>query len=89
MGPHDETIQTVITRLPEHAGAIERVYRGNEEFRSICADIHVCFNSLTYWQNEESSEAAVHRVEYEQLLEELTQEILDWLNASDQRADQD
>jgi hypothetical protein len=89
LAPLDKAIQSVIKRLPEHSRAIERAHRESEEFRSVCADFHVCFKSLTYWQKKESSEAVVHRDEYGELLEELTQEILGWLEASDQGLDQD
>lgn len=83
MAPRDKAIQTVKKTFPEHSRAIECEFAESERFRSICADFHACSRALTYWNRIESREAAVHREEYRELHEELEQEILNWLEASE------
>ena len=58
---------------------IERVYRHDASFRSLCEDYRDCVDVIERLRNEGSTTAATRREEYTELLEELGGEIRDWL----------
>lgn len=77
----DKAIKALIESLPEYSEAIERAYVENDQFGSMCSDFQTCFNALAHWNETASSDASIYRKEYEDLLHELRQEILVWLEA--------
>ena len=77
----DKAIKALIESLPEHSEAIERAYLESAQFGSMCSDFQMCFNALAHWNETASSDAPIHRREYEDLLHEIKQEILGWLDA--------
>ena len=58
---------------------IERAYRQDTSFRSLCEDYRDCVDVIERLRNEGSAIAATRREEYTELLEELGCEIRDWL----------
>ena len=62
---------------------IERVYRHDASFRSLCKDYRDCVDVIERLRQEGSTIAATRREEYTVLLEELGCEIGDWLETHD------
>jgi hypothetical protein len=62
---------------------IERAYRHDASFRSLCEDYRDCADAIERLHKEGSTIAAVRREEYTELLEELGCEIRDWLETYD------
>jgi hypothetical protein len=62
---------------------IERAYRQDASFRSLCEDYRDCVDVIERLRNEGSAIAATRREEYTELLEELGCEIRDWLETHD------
>jgi hypothetical protein len=62
---------------------IERAYRHDASFRSLCEDYRDCVDAIERLQNEGSTIAATRREEYTEVLEELGCEIRDWLETHD------
>jgi hypothetical protein len=77
----DQAIKALIESLPEYSEVIERAYVESTQFGSMCCDFQRCFNALAHWNEAASGDAPIHRKEYEDLLHELKQEILGWLDA--------
>jgi hypothetical protein len=63
---------------------IERVYRHDASFRSLCEDYRDCVDAIDRLRKEDSTIAATRREEYTELLEELGCEIRDWLETHDE-----
>ena len=64
---------------------IEQVYRKNAVFRSLCKDYRECAEALERWNQSESEVAVERQMEYAEMLQELKQEIQDWLEAVEQQ----
>jgi hypothetical protein len=62
------------------AGDIKRLYKESQEFHIICEDYRQCAEALHYWNQSNQKEAATRRQEYEQLFQELVDEICLYLN---------
>ena len=63
---------------------IERAYRHDASFRSLCEDYRDCVDVIERLRNEGSAIAATRREEYTELLEELGCEIREWLETHDE-----
>jgi hypothetical protein len=72
----------VLEKFPGRAGDIKRLYKESQEFHIICEDYRQCAEALHYWNQSNQKEAATRRQEYEQLLQELVDEIWLCLNKS-------
>ena len=72
----------VLEKFPDRAGDIKRLYKKNQEFQIICEDYRQCAEALHHWNQSNQKEAATRRQEYEQLLQELVDEICLYLNKS-------
>jgi hypothetical protein len=62
---------------------IERAYRQDASFRSMCVDYRDCVDAIDRLWKDGSAIAATRREEYTELLEELGGEIRDWLETHD------
>lgn len=87
MAPRDDSIQAVIKALPQHAGAIDGAFAHSGDFRSICDDFYECSLALDHLEKSKSKEASAQAAEYRELLGELKQEIVIWLEARKDRLD--
>ena len=87
MVQRDEVVQSLVKSFPGRSAAIERGYEGSGYFRSICTDFHECTQALIYWNTIESDEASANVEEYRELLGEIEQEILNWLDVRGDLAD--
>ena len=69
----------VISQFEDWKTLIEQSFQESDDFRSLCKDYAVCERALENWQASNEAVAAQRRQEYTELLAELRQEILDWL----------
>ncbi len=72
----------VLEKFPDRGGDIKRLYKKNQAFQTICEDYRQCVEALHHWNQSNEKEASSRRREYEQLLQELVDEILLCLNTS-------
>ena len=77
----DKAIKALVESLPEYSEVIARAFIESEQFSSMCSDFEICTNAIARWKNEGSAAAQTRREEYDELRNELRQEILGWLEA--------
>lgn len=77
-----ETVTRIKRCFPNWAEFIESEYRANTEFQTLCDDFQACALAKETWEQSEEPSAPVRRREYAEWLEELLQEIKDWLEDS-------
>ena len=63
-------------RFPERKETIKALFKNNESFKTLCEDYHRCGETLQYWNQSLDEDALVRMHEYETLLRELEEEIL-------------
>ena len=77
-----ETLNRIKRRFPDCAEFIESEYRSNTGFQALCDDFQACALAREKWEQSEEPIAPERRREYAEWLEELLQEIKDWLEES-------
>lgn len=70
----------VLEKFPDRTGDIKRLYKASQEFQTVCEDYRQCAKALHHWNQSHGKEAPTRRQEYEQLLQELMDEICLYLN---------
>lgn len=70
-------------RFPERLPLIRTEYERSRSFRALCEDLHVCAQALSRWEQSPSATAPERRLEYAQCLQELEQEIEEWLERAE------
>ena len=70
---------SVLKRFPEERAALQRLFRENSSFQSLCDDYRECLAALQYWGQSTSGEAPVLARAYAELLGELEQEVRQFL----------
>jgi len=77
----------MIPKIPEKFSEvrqiIEKLYKGDDTFRSIYKDYQTYLDALEFWEQSSSNDAAARRSEYTQLLGELEEELTQILNKSE------
>ena len=58
---------------------MQRLFQKNASFQSLCADYRDCLSALKHWQESTSEAAPVWRTQYATLLQELEQEVRQYL----------
>ena len=71
----------VLKRFPEERAALQRLFRGNPSFQSLCEDYRDCLAALQQWEQSTSEEAPALAGAYAELLGELEQEVRQFLEA--------
>lgn len=69
----------VLKRFPEERPALQRLFRENPSFQSLCDDYRDCLAALQHWQQSVSEEAPALARAYAELLGELEQEVWQFL----------
>ena len=69
-------------RFPERMEPIKVLFKNNESFKTICEDYRQCADALQHWNQSLDEDASARVQEYEALLRELEEEILQNVNAS-------
>lgn len=77
-----KTLQSLVGYFPDWAEIIESEYRTSKDFRALCEDFQVCALAKEKWDQSDVPIAPQRRHEYAEWLEELLQEIKDWLQQS-------
>ena len=74
----------MIPKIPEKFSnvrhIIEKLYKGDDTFRSVYKDYQTYLNALQFWEQSSSDDAAARRSEYTQLVGELEEELMRALN---------
>jgi len=74
----------MIPKIPEKFSKvrpiIEKLYKGDDTFRSIYKDYQTYLDALQFWEQSSSNDAAARRSEYTQLVSELEEELMQILN---------
>ena len=65
----------VLGNFPDRSGDVRRLYAESHDFQTICEDFCQCADALQHWEQSNTKEAMTRRQEYEQLLQELSDEI--------------
>ena len=77
----------MISKIPEKFSEvrhiIEKLYKGDDTFRSIYEDYQTYLDALQFWEESSSEDAAARRSEYTQLFGELEEELTQILNKSE------
>jgi hypothetical protein len=79
-----DVLTLIKARFADRDALIERTFRHDASFRSLCEDYRDCVFALERLQKTDSPATAARRGEYAELLEELGCEIRDWLSSDDQ-----
>ena len=72
----------VIKRFPGKKDVIVTSYHTSQIFRNMCMDYQQCRDAVRYWSISKNSQALARRDEYEQLLQSLVYEIIDFIQTS-------
>ena len=72
-------LSQVFSRFPDQKAMILRLLQDRDSFRTLCRDYQECANALAYWKRTAAEEAPLRRKEYDELLKDLEQEIVDHL----------
>jgi hypothetical protein len=81
MGSRQDTKSCVTAAFPGRVSLIERAYRENSSFRSLCRDYRTCAEVLEGWRRSDDKASSPRSREYAELLSELGREIEWWLEA--------
>ena len=77
-----DTLRRIKDCLPNRAESIESAYRTDPGFQAMCDDFQLCALAREKWDQSEEPIAIERRREYAEWLEELLEEIEDWLEQS-------
>lgn len=68
-------------QLPKHKKILEKQYRQNETFRSLCEDFLDCKRAVEFWCHSSADNKQAHKIclDYKALFAELKDEIARWL----------
>jgi hypothetical protein len=72
---------SVLKRFPEERAALQRLFRKNASFQSLCDDYRDCLAALQYWDQSTSGEAPALARAYTELLGELEEEVRQFLDS--------
>jgi hypothetical protein len=72
-------LKVVLQRFPEQDPVFHRLFLKSSSFRSLCEDYRDCLAELKHWQASIAAEAPDWRQTYAHLLEELEQELWQYL----------
>jgi hypothetical protein len=68
-------------RFPEKSHIIELLTDKYPEFLTLCEDYDACVDAMAYWTNSKAPEAKIRVEEYRTFVEELEEEITQFLVA--------
>jgi hypothetical protein len=69
----------LLRRFPKARAALQRLFRDNPSFQSLCEDYRDCLAALQYWEQSASGDAPALAGSYAELLGELEQEVRQFL----------
>jgi hypothetical protein len=71
---------SLFKRFPERMEEFRALLRNSESFKTLCEDYHRCTKARQYWERSLSENAPARMREYEALMHELEEEILQNMN---------
>ena len=74
------SVFNVLEKFPERSGDIKRLFKEDREFQTVCEDYRQCAEALQHWNQSNEKDAPARRREYATLLQELMDEIYQYLN---------
>jgi hypothetical protein len=77
--PPTAALTAVLEKFPEAAPTICQLFHQNSTFRSLCEDYCDCLAAWQYWRQAASGEAPALCQSYTELLQELEQEVRQYL----------
>ena len=72
----------VLEKFPDRGEDIKRLDKESQEFQSVCEDYRLCAEALQHWKQSLDENAPMRVEEYEALLRELEEEVLQNVNES-------
>jgi hypothetical protein len=76
------SLKFIIERYPSQEMIIRRMFKEDESFQAFCDDYEACVNALDYWRESLDPVASSRIEEYVIILNELEQELHDFLKKS-------
>jgi hypothetical protein len=73
-------LAVLLERFPGHGTALHRLFQETDPFQSLCGDYGDGLAALRRWEQSTSEEAPAMRSMYTLLLQELEQEVREYLN---------
>ena len=77
--PPSAALASVLDKFPEAAARIRELFQQNPSFLSLCEDYLDCLAAWSYWRQAASEEAPALYQSYTELLQELEQEVRQYL----------
>jgi hypothetical protein len=77
--PPKAALASVLENFPEAAARIRELFLRSPSFQSLCEDYRDCLAAWHYWRQAASGEAPALYQSYAELLEELEQEVRQYL----------
>jgi hypothetical protein len=72
-------LASVLEKFPEEAARIRELFQQSPSFHSLCEDYRDCLAAWHYWRQAASEEAPTLGQSYAELLQELEQEVRQYL----------
>jgi len=77
--PPKAALASVLENFPEAAARIRELFQQSASFKSLCEDYRDCLAAWQYWQQASSEDAPALGQSYAELLQELEQEVREYL----------
>jgi hypothetical protein len=77
--PPKASLPSVLEKFPEEAAKIRELFLRSPSFQSLCEDYRACLVAWQYWRQASSEDAPALGQSYAELLQELEQEIREYL----------
>jgi len=77
--PQKAALASVLEKFPETAARIRELFLRSTSFQSLCEDYRDCLAAWQYWRQATSGEAPALCQSYAELLQELEQEVRQYL----------
>ena len=75
----DNILAPILEKFPEARVKIRQLFQQSPSFQSLCEDYHDCLSAWQHWRQATSEDAPTLCQSYAELLEELEQEVRDYL----------
>jgi len=77
--PPKTALASILEKFPETAARIRELFYQSPSFQSLCEDYRDCLAAWHYWRQAASEEAPALHQSYAELLQELEQEVRQYL----------
>jgi hypothetical protein len=77
--PKNPALASVLENFPEAVARIRELFHQNTSFQSLCEDYRDCLAAWSYWRQAAADEAPALCQSYAELLQELDQEVRQYL----------